>query len=123
MAARWISLSAIGAAVSVILSAVGFHVLAGRVDEHHIGLWNTGCRSLMYGALSLGILGLTERGSGPRRAFDVAGWGIALGSLLFSLGNFGFTFTPSRLIFIVTPIGAVSWILALFLFGWAVLRD
>jgi uncharacterized membrane protein YgdD (TMEM256/DUF423 family) len=122
MGNKWISWSAVVAGISVILSAISFHVLASNVDEHHVGLWNTGCRSLMYGALSLGILGLATRGS-SRRIYDVAGWGIALGSLIFSLGNFGFAFMHSRFLFLLTPVGAVSWILGLFVFGWAVLRD
>lgn len=123
MAAKWIAMSGFGAGVYMILTAVGFHGLAGKVDEHHLGLWDTGCHSILYGSLSLGILGLAARGTARPKVFEGAGWAIALGCLLFAIGNLGFALTPSKFLFITTPIGAVSWILGAFVFGWAVLKD
>src|SRR5262249_58089609 len=83
MFANWISLGAFAAALAVLAGAFGAHALADRLDAHHLTLWETAVRYLMYGALSLILLGLAARGS-TRGGYGAAGLCPALGLLLVS---------------------------------------
>ena len=119
MAPNWLSIGAFGAALAVIAGAFGAHALADRLDSHHLTLWETAARYLMYGSLSLLAVGLAARGGG---SFSVAGGCLAAGTLLFSGSIAGLAFGAPGWLGAVTPVGGLLMIAGLALFGWGALR-
>src|SRR5882724_9792605 len=107
MNANWISIGAFATALAVIAGAFGAHALADRLDAHHLALWETAARYLMYGAFSLLLLGLAARGVAPSqtRGYGAAGLSLALGG--------------PRWLGAITPLGGLLMIAGLLLFGWA----
>ncbi len=121
MTPNWISIGAFGAALAVIGGAFGAHALADRLDPHHLALWDTAARYLMYGALSLILVGLAARGASSGR-YGAAGWCVATGTLVFSGTVAGIALGGPRLLGAVTPLGGLLMIAGLAVFGWAALR-
>jgi len=124
MTLNWISIGAFAAALAVIAGAFGAHALADRLDAHHLTLWETAARYLMYGALSLVLLGLAARGSGGGApgGYGVAGWSLALGTLVFSGTVASLALGGPRWLGAVTPLGGLLMIAGLAFFGWAASR-
>jgi uncharacterized membrane protein YgdD (TMEM256/DUF423 family) len=121
MTPNWISIGAFGAALAVICGAFGAHALADRLDAHHLTLWETAARYLMYGSLSLILLGLATRGA-DRGGYGAGGWCLALGTLVFSGTVASLALGGPRWLGAVTPLGGLLMIAGLALFGWAALR-
>jgi uncharacterized membrane protein YgdD (TMEM256/DUF423 family) len=121
MTPNWISIGAFGAALAVIGGAFGAHALADRLDAHHLTLWDTAARYLMYGALSLVLVGLAARGQSTG-SYGAAGWCLAAGTLVFSGTVAGLALGGPRLLGAVTPLGGLLMIAGLALFGWGALR-
>jgi uncharacterized membrane protein YgdD (TMEM256/DUF423 family) len=121
---NWTSIGAFTAALAVIAGAFGAHALADRLDAHHLTLWETAARYLMYGALSLVLLGLAARGSGgiAPGGYGAAGGCLALGTLVFSGTVAGLALGGPRWLGAVTPLGGLLMIAGLALFGWAAIR-
>jgi uncharacterized membrane protein YgdD (TMEM256/DUF423 family) len=117
---NWIAVGAFAAALAVIAGAFGAHGLADRLDAHHLTLWETAARYLMYGAFSLVLLGLAARGG--RGSYAAGGWCLALGTLVFSGTVAGLALGAPRWLGAITPLGGLLMIAGLFLFGWAALR-
>src|SRR5436305_11784622 len=103
MTPNWISIGAFGAALAVICGAFGAHALADRLDAHHLALWDTAARYLMYGAFALILVGLAARGASG--GYGAAGWCLAAGTLIFSGTVAGLALGGPRLLGAVTPIG------------------
>jgi uncharacterized membrane protein YgdD (TMEM256/DUF423 family) len=130
MTPNWISIGAFGAALAVICGAFGAHALADRLDAHHLTLWETAARYLMYGAFSLVLLGLAARGAdrgglggfGGFGGFGAGGWCLALGTLVFSGTVASLALGGPRWLGAITPLGGLLMIAGLALFGWAALR-
>ncbi|HEV7515484.1 MAG TPA: DUF423 domain-containing protein [Thermoanaerobaculia bacterium] len=124
MTPNWISIGAFAAALAVVAGAFGAHALADRLDAHHLTLWETAARYLMYGALSLVLLGLAARGAGGsgNGSFGAGGWCLALGTLVFSGTVAGLALGGPRWLGAITPLGGLLMIAGLALFGWAALR-
>jgi uncharacterized membrane protein YgdD (TMEM256/DUF423 family) len=120
MAPNWISIGAFGAALAVIAGAFGAHALADRLDAHHLTLWETAARYLMYGAFSLVLVGLAARGAG--RGYGASGWCLILGTLIFSGTVASLALGGPRWLGAITPLGGLLMIAGLALFGWAALR-
>jgi uncharacterized membrane protein YgdD (TMEM256/DUF423 family) len=115
---NWISLGALGGALAIVAGAFGAHALASRLAPHDLQLWETAARYLMYGSLALVLVGL-GRLHGLRRGIDGAGWGLLLGSALFSGTIFGLALGGPRWLGAVTPIGGLLMIGGFALFAWA----
>jgi len=115
---NWLFLGALLAAAAVIAGAFGAHALAARLAPHELGLWETAARYLMYGALSLMLLGLFAR-QGTPRGCGRAGWCLLLGSLIFSGTVFALALGGPRWLGAVTPIGGVLLIVGFLLLAWA----
>ncbi len=118
---NWIVLGALLGAVSVIAGAFGAHALAARLEPRSLELWETAARYLMYGALSLILVGLFAR-QGAARGVAGAGWCLLLGSLVFSGTVFVLALGGPRWLGAVTPIGGTLLIAGLLIFAWAALR-
>jgi uncharacterized membrane protein YgdD (TMEM256/DUF423 family) len=118
---NWILIGALCAALSVIAGAFGAHALAARFAPHELELWQTAARYLMYGALSLVMLGLFAR-QGAARGVNAAGWCLFLGSVVFSGTVFGLAAGGPRWLGAVTPIGGTLMIAGFLIFAWAALN-
>lgn len=118
---NWIFLGALGGALAVIAGAFGAHTLAARLGPPELQLWETAARYLMYGSLSLVLVGL-GRLHGLRQGIDGAGWCLLLGSLIFSGTVFGLALGGPRRLGAVTPIGGTLMIVGFLLFAWAALK-
>ena len=121
MSPNWIFLGALLGAVSVIAGAFGAHALAARLEPRSLELWETAARYLMYGALSLVLVGLFAR-QGAARGVPGAGWCLLLGSLIFSGTVFVLALGGPRWLGAVTPIGGTLLIAGFLIFAWAALR-
>src|ERR1700712_4252624 len=114
---NWILLGALGAALAIVAGAFGAHALKARLEPQDLQLWETAARYLMYGSLALVLVGL-GRLQGLRRQIDGAGWGLLLGSVLFSGTLFGLALGGPRGLGAVTPIGGTLMIAGFLLFAW-----
>jgi uncharacterized membrane protein YgdD (TMEM256/DUF423 family) len=117
---NWIFLGALGGALVVALGAFGAHGLAVRLDARGLELWETAARYLMYGSLSLILVGLY--GQPGARRIDAAGWCLLLGSVIFSGTVAVLALGGPRWLGAVTPIGGTLLIVGFLLFAWAALR-
>src|SRR5437588_2449737 len=118
MNANWISIGAFAAALAVIAGAFGAHALADRLDAHHLTLWETAARYLMYGAFSLILLGLAARAAFRGNAGNTVGMGgygaaglcLALGTLIFSGTVASLALGGPRWLGAITPLGGLLMI-------------
>jgi len=117
---NWIFIGALCAALSVIAGAFGAHALAARFEPRELQLWETAARYLMYGGLSLVLVGLFGR-LGAARGVNGAGWALFLGSVVFSGTVFGLAAGGPRWMGAVTPIGGTLMIAGFLIFAWAAL--
>ncbi len=114
----WVSVGAVGAALSVIAGAFGAHALADRLDARALALWETAARYLMYGGLGLLGLGLAQ-GRQAHRFYQPAGISLGLGAVVFSGTLFALALGAPRVLGAITPIGGVGMILGFVLFALA----
>ena len=121
MTPNWIFLGALLGAVSVAAGAFGAHGLAARLDARSLELWETAARYLMYGALSMSLVGLLGR-MGAVRGIDGAGWCLFIGSLIFSGTVAVIALGGPRWLGAITPIGGTLLIAGFLLFAWAALK-
>jgi uncharacterized membrane protein YgdD (TMEM256/DUF423 family) len=111
----WIGAAAVGGFVSVAAGAVAAH-LAAR-DGHAAELLRTGALyGMVHAAALVGVTAIAERRPRPGLALAVAGWGFALGLLLFSSSLFALAVTGIAAIGWATPFGGAALLL-----GWAAL--
>jgi uncharacterized membrane protein YgdD (TMEM256/DUF423 family) len=115
---NWIFIGALCAALSVIAGAFGAHALAARFEPRELQLWETAARYLMYGGLSLVLVGLFAR-LGAARGVNGAGWALFLGSVIFSGTVFGLAAGGPRWLGAITPIGGTLMIAGFLIFAWA----
>ncbi|HKH47916.1 MAG TPA: DUF423 domain-containing protein [Thermoanaerobaculia bacterium] len=121
MTPNWIFIGALLGAISVMAGAFGAHGLAARLDARSLELWETGARYLMYGALSLALVGLLGR-QGVVRGVTGAGWCLLVGSLIFSGTVAVLALGGPRWLGAITPIGGTLLIVGFLLFAWAALK-
>jgi uncharacterized membrane protein YgdD (TMEM256/DUF423 family) len=111
----WLFIAAINGALAVALGAFAAHGLAGRLDAHALGIFETGARYHMYHALALGLAALAMQGVAARVA-SWSAWFFLAGIVLFSGSLYLLAFTSIPLFAFMTPFGGVS-----FLAGWVFL--
>ncbi len=107
-----ILLGALSGFLTVALGAFGAHGLEASLPARHLEWWNKavhyqGMHSLAL--LATGLLGLHRFVPGIR----LAGWGFALGILLFSGSLYALALTGERWLGMITPFGGTA-----FLAGW-----
>lgn len=105
-------LGAISGFIAVGCGAFGAHALKARLTPDQLQIWETAARYQMYHALALVAVGLLASQS-PSPWAARAGWGFALGTLLFSGSLYALALTGIRALGAVTPLGGVA-----FLAGW-----
>jgi uncharacterized membrane protein YgdD (TMEM256/DUF423 family) len=108
------TLGALLAGVAVAAGAFGAHALRARLAPRDLEIFETAARYQMYHGLALlAVAWLLDRGISQA---GLAGWGFALGTLVFSGSLYLMVFTGTRWLGAITPVGGV-----LLLLGWAAL--
>jgi uncharacterized membrane protein YgdD (TMEM256/DUF423 family) len=103
------------AALAVGLGAIGAHALKSQLTTQQLETFHTAVQYQMYHALGLvlvGLLNLYHRS----RLFDLSGWAMLIGSILFSGFLFAWVLTGNRSFVYPVPVGGVAFII-----GWVLL--
>jgi uncharacterized membrane protein YgdD (TMEM256/DUF423 family) len=110
----WLVAAAVGGFLSVAAGAVAAHFgPSGRAAE----LLRSGALYGMVHAAALIAVAAIAESRGPiGLALTIAGWGFAVGMLLFSLSLFSLALTGSEWLGMITPFGGAG-----LLVGWAAL--
>ena len=108
----WLLIAAINGFLAVAAGAFGAHGLQGRLDAHHLEIFETGARYQMYHALAMGLAALAIRGAAAGAAQAASAF-FLVGIVLFSGSLYILALTGVRGFGIVTPFGGLA-----FLIGW-----
>lgn len=114
MIRMWLAIAGLGGLTSVIAGALAAHLTA---DQRGAELLRTGALyGMVHAAALIAVIGVAQ-GREPRRgAAAVAGWGFALGLMLFSGSLFALAATEARWLGWVTPFGGLALMV-----GWLAL--
>jgi len=116
----WLAAGVLCCAASVAAGAFGAHGLEARLEPSRLALWETAARYLMYGGLTLAILGLKDPMTS--KSLTAAGWCLLVGTLVFSATVGALALDGPRWLGAITPIGGLLMILGLVLFAVGVWR-
>jgi uncharacterized membrane protein YgdD (TMEM256/DUF423 family) len=111
----WLAAGAVSGFVGVAAGAFGAHALKARLSVEAITIYETAVRYQFWHALALLAVGILAQRR-PARGFGVAGWGFAIGTLLFSGSLYALAISGIGKFGAVTPFGGLA-----FLIGWAAL--
>jgi uncharacterized membrane protein YgdD (TMEM256/DUF423 family) len=113
--ALFVILGSLVAALAVGLGAIGAHALKTQLTPEQLETYHTAVHYQMIHAIGLllvGLLSLYHRS----RLFDVAGWAMLVGIILFSGFLFAWLATGRKLFVYPVPVGGISFIV-----GWLAL--
>ncbi|HEY3357434.1 MAG TPA: DUF423 domain-containing protein [Polyangia bacterium] len=102
----WFPLGAVYLALAVAAGAFGAHGLRGRLDAHHLELWETAVRYFVIGGVALLAVGLAA-GQAASRAWWVPGLLLGAGAAVFSGTVWLLALGAPRWLGAVTPLGGV----------------
>ncbi len=115
MPTLFIFLGSLLAALAVGLGAIGAHALKTQLTPEQLETYHTAVQYQMIHATGLvlvGLLALCHRS----RLFDVAGWTMLVGIILFSGFLFAWLATGRKFFVYPVPVGGISFII-----GWLTL--
>ena len=115
MVRYWFVTGCLMAGLGVAAGAFGAHALKQRLPEDLQAVFETAVRYQMYHALGLLAVAFAMN-RWPSGSFQVAGWLLLLGIILFSGSLYALCLTGIRILGAITPFGGLC-----FLAGWAVL--
>jgi len=115
MVRYWFVAGCVMAGLGVAAGAFGAHALKQRLPEDLLAVFETAVRYQMYHALGLLAVAFAMN-RWPDGNFQVAGWLLLLGIILFSGSLYALCLTGIRLLGAITPFGGLC-----FMAGWAVL--
>ncbi len=108
--------------LAVAAGAFGAHALRQRLSSDMLSVFETGARYQMYHAL--GLLAVAWAASNrPGPALHLAGWCFAVGTVLFSGSLYLLSFTGSRVIGAITPLGGTAFLLGWLSLAWGAWRE
>jgi uncharacterized membrane protein YgdD (TMEM256/DUF423 family) len=113
--ALFVVLGGLLAALAVGLGAIGAHALKTQLTPEQLETYHTAVQYQMIHAVGLvlvGLLGLYHRS----RLFNVAGWAMLFGIIMFSGLLFVWLATGRKLFVYPVPVGGVAFII-----GWLAL--
>lgn len=102
-------------ALAVGFGAIGAHALKAQLTPEQLETYHTAVHYQMIHAIGLvlvGLLGLNHRS----RVFDVAGWAMLIGIILFSGFLFAWLATGRKFFVYSVPVGGIAFII-----GWLML--
>ena len=108
-------------ALAVLAGAFGAHGLRTRLDPRGLELWETAARYFMYSGLGLTLIGLVAT-ENPRPGFDLAGWLLLVGALVFCDTVAWLALGGPRWLGAVTPLGGVLMVTGFLVFAWTAWR-
>jgi uncharacterized membrane protein YgdD (TMEM256/DUF423 family) len=114
----WIGWGSLLGAVAVATGAFAAHALQGRWDAYALGVWDKAVRYHSWHAVAMLVAGLVAHWAGqqgrPEAAVwaNRAGWGFAVGVVLFSGSLYLLAATGMRKLGMVTPLGGVAFMVA-----------
>ena len=111
---------AINALVAVAAGAFGAHGLEKRLDEKHLGIFETAARYHMYHALGIALCALAARAglAGAVRA----GWVMQAGVAIFAGTLYALAVTKVKILGAITPIGGLLMMIGWVLLAWAAIK-
>ena len=101
--------------ISVVLGALGAHILEGHLDAEALHIFETGARFQMYHAVILIITGLIYSIWGSKLLI-VSGGLFLIGTLIFSGSLYALALSDIKILGAIAPIGGLS-----LMAGWAFL--
>ncbi len=102
---------------SVAIGAFGHHVLQGQLPARSLEVLEIGARYQMYHALALFLTAaLAAQRPVPPSTLRLAGYGFAIGTVLFSGSLYALTLSGISILGAITPFGGAGLIL-----GWVCL--
>jgi uncharacterized membrane protein YgdD (TMEM256/DUF423 family) len=105
--------AALNALAAIAAGAFGAHGLEGRLDAHHLDIWQTAARYHMYGALGMAVCALAAASApGALRA----GWVQQAGAAIFAVSLYLLAVTGTKWLGAITPLGGLGMMA-----GWALL--
>jgi uncharacterized membrane protein YgdD (TMEM256/DUF423 family) len=113
--ALFVFLGGLLAALAVGLGAIGAHALKTQLAPEQLETFHTAVHYQMIHAIGLilvGLLSLYQRS----RLFDVAGWAMLVGIILFSGFLFAWLATGRKFFVYPVPVGGIAFII-----GWLAL--
>ena len=113
--ALFVFLGGLLAALAVGLGAIGAHALKTQLTPEQLETFQTAVYYQMTHAIGLvlvGLLGLHQRS----QLFDVAGWSMLVGIILFSGFIFAWLATGRKFFVYLVPVGGIAFII-----GWLAL--
>ena len=113
--ALFVVLGGLLAALAVALGAIGAHALKSHLTVEQLATFHTAVQYQMYHAIGLvlvGLLGLHHRS----RWFDLSGWAMLVGIILFAGFIYAWLATGRRSFVYPVPVGGVAFII-----GWLAL--
>lgn len=110
-----LTLGAASGFLTVAFGAFAAHGLKARLPTELLAIFQTGVHYQGLHALALLACGLWAMQQ-PSRALNLAGWGFAVGTLVFSGSLYLLAMTGERWLGAITPLGGLA-----FLFGWCCL--
>ncbi len=117
----WLFAGAMLGGIGVALGAFGAHGLRGRVAGDLLAVWETASRYHLAHALALlAVAWVASRADGL--AVRIAGWGFAVGIVVFSGSLYLMTLTGARWLGAITPLGGVAFLLGWFALAASALR-
>jgi uncharacterized membrane protein YgdD (TMEM256/DUF423 family) len=113
MIRAWLAAAALGGFLSVAAGAAAAHLAAGPAAE----LLRSGAvYGMVHAAALIAVAAMAQSPGRIGLALTIAGWGFAVGMLLFSLSLFALALTGSEWLGMITPFGGAG-----LLVGWAAL--
>ena len=109
------SIAAVMGALGVAAGAFGAHFLKARVEPRLVEVWHTAASYHLWHAIALLFVALMMgRTETPSTAYQVAGWGFLVGTLVFSGSLYVLVASGRTWLGAVTPIGGMTLIVAWF---------
>jgi uncharacterized membrane protein YgdD (TMEM256/DUF423 family) len=112
MSRAWLAAGAIGGFLSVAAGVVAAHLAAGGRAGEVLRIGSL--YGMVHAAALIATARMAEARAQPDLALIIAGWGLAVGMMLFSFSLFALALTGFEWFGLVTPFGGVG-----LLVGWA----
>ena len=112
MSKLFLILGSINAATAVSMGAFGAHSLKTRITEDMLFVFQTAVQYHFYHSLGLMIMGVLTIHFRSVKYFEITGWIMFIGIILFSGSLYTLSITGMRWFGLITPIGGVAFIVS-----------
>ncbi len=113
----WFSSGCLMAGLGVAAGAFGAHALKERLPDDLLAVFETAVRYQIYHALGLLAVAFAVN-RWPSGSFQLAGWLLLVGIVLFSGSLYALCLTRIRILGVITPFGGICFLIAWALLAW-----